>query len=98
MASKRNITTDHKFIRKWVEERKGKPSRVRGTGGREDPGMLRIDFPGYSGAQSLEEIPWEDFFEKFEENNLAFLYQEKTSGGNVSRFNKLISREQMKNQ
>jgi hypothetical protein len=28
MASKRNITTDHDFIRRWAEERKGKPSRV----------------------------------------------------------------------
>jgi hypothetical protein len=88
-----NITTDHEFIQRWVEERNGKPSRVIGTGGGEDPGMLRIDFPGYSGEGTLEEIPWEEFFEKFDENQLAFLYQEKTSSGELSRFNKFVRRE-----
>ncbi len=89
-----NITTDHEFIRTWVEERQGRPARVKATGGGEDPGILRIDFPGYSGETSLEEIPWEEFFEKFEENGLAFLYQEKTARGQMSRFNKLVSRDE----
>ncbi len=89
-----NVTTDHDFIMRWVEERKGKPTRVKGTGGGKDPGILRIDFPDYSGKYSLEEIPWEEFFQKFEENRLAFLYQDKTATGKVSRFNKFISRDQ----
>ncbi len=80
-----------------MEERKGKLARVKGTGGRRDRGMLRIDFPGYSGAQSLEQISWEDFFEKFEENDHTFLFEEKTAAGRTSRFNKLV-REQMKDQ
>ncbi len=88
-----NVTTDHDFIQRWVEERNGTPSRVVGTGGDEDPGMLRIDFPGHSGEGSLEEISWEEFFEKFDENQLAFLYQETTSGGEQSRFNKFVRRE-----
>ncbi len=88
-----NTTTDHEFIQRWVEERNGKPSRVVGTGGGEDPGMLRIDFPGYTGEGTLEEIPWEEFFKKFDENQLAFLYQEKTSSGELSRFNKFVHRE-----
>ncbi len=88
-----NFTIDHEFIRNWVEERNGKPSRVKGTGAAEDPGILRIDFPGYSGEESLEEIPWEEFFEKFDANGLAFLYQERTSGGQLSRFNKFVRRK-----
>ena len=39
-----------------------------------------------------EEISWEQFFEKFDENKLAFLYQDKTSGGEESRFFKLVKR------
>ncbi|HSF47702.1 MAG TPA: hypothetical protein VLA73_05005 [Burkholderiales bacterium] len=39
--------------------------------------MIRIDFPGYSGKESLEPIEWEEFFEKFEEGKLALVYQEK---------------------
>jgi len=41
-------TTDLKSIKKWAEERDGKPSKVRGVGGKDD-GIIRIDFPGYSG-------------------------------------------------
>jgi hypothetical protein len=55
--------------------------------------MLRIDFPGYSGEESLEPIPWEDWFEKFDERNLALVVQQKTAKGQKSNFNKLISRE-----
>ncbi|HWR52671.1 MAG TPA: hypothetical protein VN428_16295 [Bryobacteraceae bacterium] len=87
------VTTDHEAIRKWAEERKGKPSCVRGTGAKGDIGMLRLNFPGYSGEDSLEEISWDDWFEKFDERGLALLYQEKTADGKQSNFNKLVSRE-----
>jgi hypothetical protein len=82
-------TTDHNVIRRWVEERGGHPSRVKGTGsGKNDPGLLRIDFPGYSGEGSLEEISWDEFFKGFDDNKLAFLHEEDKN----SRFNKLIER------
>jgi hypothetical protein len=85
-------TTDHATIRRWAEERKGKPAHVKRTGGRNDPGVLRIDFPGYSGDDSLEEISWDEFFRKFDESGLALLYQERTESGELSNFNKLVSR------
>ena len=87
-------TTDHDKIRKWVEERGGKPAAVRGTGSGDDPGVLRIDFPGYTGEESLRQITWEEFFDKFEKERLAFLYQEETKDGDESRFSKLTNREQ----
>lgn len=88
MASAKT-TTDHNTIKKWVEKRGGSPARVKGTGsGKGDPGILRIDYPGFSGEDSLEHIEWEDFFEAFEENQLAFLYQDESN----SRFSKLINR------
>src|SRR5438105_2312306 len=58
-------TTDHDEIRRWAEERGAKPACVRGTGGKNDVGMLRLDFPGYTGEDKLEPIQWEDWFEKF---------------------------------
>lgn len=85
-------TIDHDTIRRWVEARGGCPARVKRTGTDGDPGILRIDFPGYSGQQTLERIGWDQFFEWFERNELAFIYQERTSGGRQSRFNKLVSR------
>jgi hypothetical protein len=82
-------TTDHDVIRGWAEERGGHPARVRTTGDDEDVGIIRIDFPGFSGEGTLEEISWDEFFEKFEEKQLAFLYQDESE----SRFNKLVGRE-----
>jgi ferritin-like metal-binding protein YciE len=85
-------TTDHEEIRRWAEERGGKPACVKGTGGKGDTGMIRLDFPGYSGSESLQEIGWDEFFEKFDENNLALVYQEQTASGQKSSFNKLVKR------
>ncbi len=48
--------TDHDEIRRWAEARDAKPACVRGTGGKrgkDDPGMIGLDFPGWSGAESL---------------------------------------------
>jgi ferritin-like metal-binding protein YciE len=85
--------TDHEEIRQWAEERGGTPACVRGTGDKGDIGMLRLDFPGYSGEQSLQPISWDDWLEKFDERGLALIVQEKTASGQKSNFNKLISRQ-----
>jgi hypothetical protein len=85
--------TDHEQIRQWAEERGAHPACVRGTGGGEDVGMIRLDFPGYSGAQSLEPIEWDEWFQKFDDSGLALLVQETTARGQKSNFNKLVSRE-----
>lgn len=83
-------TTEHDEIREWVEERDGHPARVEGSGEGGD-GLLRIDFG--EEEENLEEISWDEFFEAFENNDLAFVYQEETSEGETSRFSKLVSRE-----
>jgi len=90
MASSKT-TTDHDEIRRWVEEHGGRPASVTDTGNGDDPGILRIDFdePGGDDDDRLEEISWEEWFEAFEDNNLAFLYQDEGD----SRFNKLVSRD-----
>lgn len=88
------MTTDHETIRSWAEARGGKPARVIRTGSkRGDPGIIRIDFPGYSGEGSLEPISWEEFFKKFDESELALVYQEETASGERSNFNKLVRRD-----
>ena len=81
-------TVDHATIRQWAERRNGHPARV-GTDG--PGGILRIDFG--EPEERLEPISWDKFFEIFDANQLAFLYQEKTSDGQVSRFNKFIDRD-----
>jgi hypothetical protein len=92
------ITHDHEEIQRWAEERGAKPACVRGTGGKGDIGMLRLDFPGYSGEDKLEHISWDKWFEKFDERKLALVFQEETSTGQKSNFNKIVSREAEKDQ
>ena len=81
-------TTDHEEIRRWVEKRKGRPARAKTKG---PGGVLRIDFG--EPEEGLEEISWDEFFEIFEDNELAFLHQDETSGGGTSRFNKFVNRQ-----
>ncbi len=88
------MTTDHDTIRKWAEERGGHPAAVKSTRKEgAEIGIIRIDFPGYSGGQSLEEIPWDEFFEKFDDSDLVFMYEDETSEGEKSHFNRLVTRE-----
>ena len=88
------ITTDHNEIRKWAEARGGRPAVVRSTRGKGGTGILRLEFPDapHADDDALEEISWDEFFEKFDEKRLAFVYQEKTVGGEPSRFNKFVTR------
>ena len=86
------LTTDHRTIREWAEERGAQPVAVKGTGDGDDPGIIRLDFPGYGDDDSLETISWEEFFDKFEQGRLALVYQEETAAGERSTFNKFVKR------
>lgn len=77
VAGESKITRDHETIRRWADE---------------DPALLRIDFPGYAGEESLEPISWEEFLETFEKKRLAFLYQDKAAEGELGRFVPLRSK------
>jgi len=86
-----DTTTDHDTIRKWAEERGGRPAKVKGTeSGGEDAGILRIDFQDPD--DRLEEISWDDWFQKFDDEKLAFLYQDEKKDGETSTFFKLVKR------
>ncbi|SDF16325.1 hypothetical protein [Limimaricola pyoseonensis] len=84
-------TIDHDEIRHWCEARGGHPARVATTADHGEGGILRIDFE--PPADGLERISWEDWFEIFEESDLAFLHQDRAADGSASRFNKLVERD-----
>jgi hypothetical protein len=92
--SEGKTTTNHDEIRRWAEERGGRPATVQATEGNKgknhEAGVLRLDFQ--SPDEGLEEISWDEFFEKFDKEKLAFLYQDETSSGETSRFHKFINR------
>lgn len=85
-------TTNHDDIRKWAEARGAVPSTVKRTSNPDDPGILRLHFTTYTGNDSLQVIGWDEWFKKFDDQNLALLYQEETKTGEKSNFNKLVSR------
>jgi spore maturation protein CgeB len=93
MTQQAKKTTDHEEIRAWIEARHGAPATVASTAENKEPGILRILFQEHESGDSLKEISWDDFFRKFEEEKLAFLYQDETKQGQPSRFFKFVSRD-----
>lgn len=92
MSDESQTTTDHDEIRQWVEDRGGQPAYVESTESG-DSGMLRIDFPDQEGDENLDDISWDEMFGTFEDNDLAFLYQDETDDGDTSYFCKFVSRD-----
>lgn len=88
--SEAKTITDHDAIRRWAEERGGRPARVKSTAGKDGGGVLRFDFGDKDDA--LEEIDWETFFQIFEDSDLALLEQDETKDGKTSRFSKFVQR------
>lgn len=99
MASpaKSRMLTDHTQIRRWAQERRARPVAVRSIHSDDYIGMIRLDFPGYRGEDSLQEISWDEWFEDFDDRNLALVVQEETADGEQSTFHKLVQRETPEN-
>jgi hypothetical protein len=85
-------TQDHDEIRRWAEARGAVPAEVAKTHQKNEPGILRFCFPDAPNRNdsNLREISWDEFFQKFDENDLELVYQEKTADGQKSNFNKLV--------
>jgi hypothetical protein len=85
-------TKDHDEIQKWAESRGAYPAEVASTERGGEPGILRFEFPNAPNHNDskLKKIPWDEFFEKFDENDLELVYQEKTAEGQKSNFNKIV--------
>ena len=86
------VLIDHDRIRQWAEARGGAPASVRGTGSSSDPGLLRIDLPGGAGNDSLQRISWDDWFRKFDAQQLALLIDDDER---PTTFNKLVDRHEV---
>lgn len=75
-------TTNTRLIELWIKKRDGVPAIVKGT-----DDLLRIKFDSLD--EDLEKITWAKFFKIFRENNLAFIYEDKSD----SRFCKFIDKQ-----
>jgi hypothetical protein len=90
--SSAKTTTNHDEIRRWVEKRGGHPAVVAATENNKRPGgLLRIDYdePGGNDDDRLHRITWNEFFDIFDKNDIAFLYDPEGD----SRFSKFVQKE-----
>ncbi|GIW10939.1 MAG: hypothetical protein KatS3mg061_1996 [Dehalococcoidia bacterium] len=83
------ILEDYAAIRAWVEQHGGRPARLSGTSTGDDPGLIRIWFPGQLVGR-LEPITWEQFFRKMDEKRLALRCWEGERGARP--FARIVSR------
>ena len=106
MFNTRNIF-DHAEIRAWVEERGGRPALGHGPTPGDDASNLRFMFgtaaaavPGDAGGvdaagteERVEPIAWDEWFRRFEAENLALWVQDRNADGEVSRYYQITLRE-----
>jgi len=78
------LTADHAEIRRWVEEHGGHPGLVEAPDGRE---RLAVAFDD----SDCRPVSWDEFFERFDRESLAFAYPPEPDGEGV-RSAKLVSR------
>jgi len=88
-AGRSLATTHHDVIKRWAEERGGRPATVEGTEHGDHLGVLRFDFGGDN--QNLRHVSWDEWFETFDARRLNFIYQEERSDGRQSTFFRLES-------
>lgn len=69
-------TTEHALVRRLIEDREGYPAHLASSEGTGDSGLLQVGLAERDQGEDLKELSWEEFFEEFEEKDLAFAYQE----------------------
>lgn len=81
-------TIDHGAVRRWAEERGGRPA----VAPLPDGDALEIDFSTYKGEPGSRAISWDEFFARFEAEALALDYDTGQSPAGPSRFYRLVPR------
>lgn len=85
-------TTDEEEIRSWIEERSGVPVLIKGVeeNGVESPDMLHIAFGPI--LPDMEKVAWDEFFERFENEQLALEYDDAAPREQIPDF-EFVDRE-----
>ncbi|RPI32584.1 MAG: hypothetical protein EHM70_08600 [Chloroflexota bacterium] len=77
MFAQGKITTDRNVIKMWVNARGGWPAIIRKFTSAGVEMALSIVFPGSETDETIHRLTWEEFFEKFEQQHLVFIYEDK---------------------
>ena len=80
------ITIEHEQIRNWAESRGARPVIREATG---DGPAPSIRFPEEDNGK---EVSWSEWLHCFENGQWAFIWEDRTPDGQVSRFWRLVPR------
>jgi len=89
----RDITTDHETIRQWVEQRSGTPAHI--TGQVDDDASSLYIVREDEEMEGLDPLSWDEFFETFDAEGLAFVYQDRDVGETDEWLYDLIDRNEV---
>lgn len=85
-------TIEHRVVREWAEKRGLVPTTIRGTWGSDLPTPLQLTEPEADADPARIELTWDQFFEIFEDRQLAFTYQDDDVSGVPSQYYKFERR------
>lgn len=92
-------TVSHVVIRAWAENHHGQPALIVDPNHLDQQVGLRIDFPGkhdealLSAAHHNKVVSWDEFFQVFEEQQLAFDYLEEPGETDLVDAYRFLKRE-----
>ncbi len=76
-------TTNHSEIRHWAQKNNAIPAEILPHRVDSEPATLRFLLPGEIVTPTgITELSWEDFFAKFDELGLTFVYDNDSTGYN----------------
>lgn len=95
----KKVTTVHAEIQTWAERYRGRPEIIDDQRAGSDRVGIRIHFPGqFDEAISprvRRRVTWEEFFEKFDQLEYAFIYYDPPGKTHPSDAYQFIKRERM---
>ncbi len=90
MFAQGKVTIDRNIIRKWAQARHGWPALVKKVTSAGIEMVLSFVFPDNEPLETVRKISWEEFFEKFDQQHLAFVYQESDRNRELSYYYEFI--------
>jgi hypothetical protein len=93
-------TRDHEVIMRWAAKRQAQPATGEATSSgpatvsvRDGGAGIRFNFPG---TGQFRPISWAEWFENFDEHQLAFVFDNDASAGSPSNRYRLVKAEDWK--
>lgn len=72
-----HYTSNHTEIRSWAKRHGARPGIARDTIASRDLDQLTLVLPGERGEENVEFIDWDEFFRRFDEEEMVFVYEER---------------------